>query len=56
MAVSILSKLDFVEEVKVDIEKSVYILTFKSGKKVEVDQIKLAVTEAGFGVQSLIAE
>lgn len=51
-----LSKLDFVEEVKVDIEKSVYILTFKSGKKVEIDQIKLAVTEAGFGVQSLIAE
>jgi copper chaperone CopZ len=51
-----LSKLDFVEEVKVDIEKSMYILTFKNGKKVEVDQIKTAVTDAGFSVQSLVSE
>jgi copper chaperone CopZ len=51
-----LTKLDFVEEVKVDIEKSMYILAFKSGKKVEIDQIKLAVTDAGFGVQSLVYE
>ena len=51
-----LSKLDFVEEVKVDIEKSMYILAFKTGKKVAIDQIKLAVTEAGFGVQSLVYE
>ena len=51
-----LTKLDFVEEVKVDIEKSMYILTFKTGKKVEIDQIKLAVTGAGFGVQSLVTE
>lgn len=51
-----LTKLDFVEEVKVDIEKSMYIMTFKTGKKVEIDQIKLAVTDAGFGVQSLVYE
>jgi copper chaperone CopZ len=51
-----LSKLDFVEDVKVDIEKSMYILAFKTGKKVEIDQIKLAVTGAGFGVQSLVTE
>jgi copper chaperone CopZ len=51
-----LTKLDFVEEVKVDIEKSIYILTFKTGKKVDIDQIKLAVTGAGFGVQSLVSE
>lgn len=51
-----LSKLDFVEEVKVDIEKSMYIMTFKAGKKVDLDQIKLAVTDAGFGVQSLVYE
>ena len=51
-----LSKLDFVEEVKVDIEKSMYILAFKTGKKVEIDQIKSAVTDAGFGVQSLVYE
>lgn len=51
-----LSKLDFVEEVKVDIEKSMYLLTFKEGKKVDIDQIKTAVTDAGFGVQSLVYE
>ena len=51
-----LSKLEFVEEVKVDIEKSMYILAFKTGKKVEIDQIKSAVTDAGFGVQSLVYE
>ena len=51
-----LTKLDFVEEVKVDIEKSINILTFKTGKKVDIDQIKLAVTGAGFGVQSLVSE
>ena len=51
-----LSKLDFVEDVKVDIEKSMYILAFKNGKKVEIDQIKSAVTDAGFGVQSLVYE
>jgi copper chaperone CopZ len=51
-----LTKLDFVEEVKVDIEKSMYQLTFKTGKKVAIDQIKLAVTDAGFGVKSLVYE
>jgi copper chaperone CopZ len=51
-----LTKLDFVEEVKVDIEKSMYVMTFKAGKKADIDLIKLAVTDAGFGVQSLIYE
>ncbi len=48
-----LTSLDFVADVKVDIEQSKYILTFKAGKTVAIDQIKLAVTDAGFGVQSL---
>jgi len=51
-----LTSLDFVADVKVDIEQSKYILTFKSGKSVVVDQIKSAVTDAGFGVQSLVYE
>ncbi len=51
-----LSSLDFVADVKVDIEQSKYILTFKSGKTVVIDQIKSAVTDAGFGVQSLVYE
>jgi len=51
-----LTKLDFVDEVKVDIEQSKFVLTFKSGKTVVIDQIKSAVADAGFSVQSLIAE
>ena len=51
-----LSKLDFVEEVKVDIEQSKFVLSFKSGKTVVIDQIKSAVADAGFSVQSLVAE
>ena len=51
-----LTKLDFVEEVKVDIEQSKFILTFKSGKIVAIDQIKSAVADAGFSVQSLVYE
>ncbi len=51
-----LTKLDFVEEVKVDIELSKFVLTFKSGKTVVIDQIKSAVADAGFSVQSLVYE
>ncbi|MEI8142291.1 MAG: heavy-metal-associated domain-containing protein [Chitinophagia bacterium] len=51
-----LTKLDFVEEVKVDIEKSTYILSFKTDSKVNLAQIKKAVTDAGFGVKSLVYE
>ena len=51
-----LTKLDFVDEVKVDIELSKFVLTFKSGKTVVIDQIKSAVADAGFSVQSLVYE
>ena len=51
-----LTKLDFVDEVKVDIEKSKFVLSFKSGKTVVIDQIKSAVADAGFSVQSIVAE
>ena len=51
-----LSKLEFVDQVKVDIEKSKYILSFKPTSKVDLAQIKKAVTDAGFGVQSLVYE
>ena len=51
-----LTKLDFVDEVKVDIELSKFVLTFKSGKTVVIDQIKAAVADAGFSVQSLVYE
>jgi copper chaperone CopZ len=51
-----LTKLDFVDEVKVDIEQSKFVLTFESGKTVVIDQIKSAVADAGFSVQSLVYE
>ncbi len=51
-----LTKLDFVDEVKVDIEQSKFVLSFKSGKTVVIDQIKAAVADAGFAVQSLVYE
>ena len=51
-----LSKLEFVNQVKVDIEKSKYILSFKPTSKVDLALIKKAVTDAGFGVQSLVYE
>ena len=44
------------DQVKVDIEKSKYILSFKPTSKVDLAQIKKAVTDAGFGVQSLVYE
>jgi mercuric ion binding protein len=51
-----LTKLDFVDVVKVDIEQSKFVLTFKSGKTVVIDQIKSAVADAGFSVESLVYE
>jgi copper chaperone CopZ len=48
-----LSALDFVAEVKVDIDKSSYILTFKSSDKVKIEQIREAVYDAGFSIETL---
>jgi copper chaperone CopZ len=48
-----LSALDFVAEVKVDIDKSSYILTFKSPDKVKIEQIREAVYDAGFGIETM---
>lgn len=48
-----LSALEFVSEVKVDIEKSSYILAFKSSDKVKIEQIREAVYEAGFSIETM---
>ncbi len=48
-----LSALDFVSEVKVDIEKSSYNLTFKSTNDVKIDQIRDAVYDAGFAIETM---
>jgi copper chaperone CopZ len=48
-----LSALDFVSEVKVNIEKSSYNLTFKSSDNVKIEQIRDAVYDAGFAIDNM---
>lgn len=48
-----LEKLPSVKSVDVDIDQSVFNIQFKEGVKVEPDDIKNAVTGAGFAVASL---
>lgn len=50
-----LKTLDFVSEIKPDLNKNVYILTFKKDKTVNLDLIKTKVKGAGFSVSKLIA-
>jgi copper chaperone CopZ len=50
-----LEKVDFVQQVKVDIKSQDYILVFKDGAKVEFDALSQAVEDAGFSVASLKA-
>ena len=48
-----LEKVDFVQEVKVDIKSQDYILVFKQSGHVEFDALSKAVEDAGFSVGSL---
>lgn len=48
-----LSKLDFVDTVKVNIETSVYKLTFKNESKPSIEGIRDAVYDAGFAISKL---
>lgn len=48
-----LSQLDFVSEVKVDIEKSSYKVNFKSPENVKIEQIREAVYDAGFAIETM---
>ncbi len=50
-----LKTLDFVSEIKPDLNKNIYIITFKKGKNVNLDQIKKKVKDAGFSVSKLVA-
>ena len=51
-----LSSLPFIDKIEVDIEKSVYEITFKPSVKVVIDDIKNKVEGAGFSVGELIAD
>lgn len=48
-----LSALDFVSDVKVDIEKSSFILAFKSSDNVKIEQIRDAVYDTGFAIETM---
>lgn len=48
-----LSQLDFVETVKVNIETSVYQLSFKKDSAVKIEGIRDAVYDAGFAIAKL---
>lgn len=50
-----LKTLDFVGEIKPDLNKNIFYIQFKPGKTVDLDAIKQKVIAAGFSVSKLIA-
>jgi copper chaperone CopZ len=50
-----LRRLDFIESIKPDLNKNLFSLSFKDNKKVNLDQIRKKVEEAGFSVGQLTA-
>jgi copper chaperone CopZ len=50
-----LQRLDFIDGIKPDLNKNLFSLTFKSDKKVNLDQIRKKVEEAGFSIGQLTA-
>ena len=48
-------RLDFVDSVKMDLNKNIATITFKPGKKVSIDAIVQKVYDAGFSVRSVHA-
>lgn len=50
-----LKTLDFVSDIKPDLNKNVYVITFKKDKNVNLDQIRNKVKGAGFSVSKLVA-
>lgn len=50
-----LKTLDFIQTINPDLNKNLFVLTFKKDKKVNIDQIKKKVEEAGFSVGKLSA-
>lgn len=50
-----LKTLDFVSDIKPDLNKNIYILTFRKDKPVNLDLIKNKVKGAGFSVSKLVA-
>ncbi len=49
-----LKTLDFVSDIKPDLNKNIYVLTFRKDKAVNLDLIKKKVKDAGFSVSKLV--
>jgi copper chaperone CopZ len=49
-----LKTIDFVSDIKADLNKNVFVLTFKKDKPVNFDLIKKKVKDAGFSISKLI--
>lgn len=50
-----LKTLDFISDIKPDLNKNMYVLTFRKDKAVNLDLIKKKVKDAGFSVSKLVA-
>lgn len=50
-----LRSLDFIQSVKPDLNKNIFVIDFKKSKAVSVDLIRKKVQDAGFSVASLTA-
>jgi len=50
-----LRKLDFISDIKTDLNRNLFIITFKKDAAVSLDQISQKVQSAGFSVNSLRA-
>ena len=50
-----LKTLDFVSDIKPDLNKNIYVVTFKKDKNVNLDQIRNKVKGAGFSISKLVA-
>lgn len=51
-----LSSLDFIDKIDVDLENTIFNLTFKEGQKVVIDDIRRKIEGAGFSVGELTAD
>ena len=49
-----LQKLPFIQDIQPDVETAIYIITFKTGETVVLEDIKNAVKKSGFSVAQLI--
>lgn len=50
-----LKTLDFVSDIKPDLNKNIYVITFKKDKQIDLDLIKKKIKDAGFSVSKLVA-